>query len=388
MQQPTSTETPTITSLSSFLTWVRELQNLPKDNPIQAFFYRGHSDKKYTQTLTASAYRETEAGKSYRKDESRMYQEMFRRDPSAFLEDATTFDRLVRMQHHGLPTRLLDITSNPLVALYFAVEDEKNSSSDGHVLAFNITHTDVLHQGHIPEIALSGIEHPITLSSLAGDILSSYAQHLNNENRRLGKRDGIDTEYWHLVKSCTEKIDLILKNNNDLMIICAFLRHLDNDVDSFFRTQEKDLENMRKSNPDDINTLERLRNLYDFRDGMTNFHKNHVSILCKQMHIRNDFENDRLDQFLGRLTFYFFVYPPMNSERIRRQQGAFIICPAIQTNNWTLTHFAAPKTATIESAAKPALLKELAQVGITRNFLFPELTEQAKHIQEIYTKRR
>ncbi len=61
--------------------------------------------------------------------------------PGEFQPDQTMFDRLVRMQHFGLPTRLLDVTLNPLVALFNASApqvDKDGKPMDGKVYRFSL----------------------------------------------------------------------------------------------------------------------------------------------------------------------------------------------------------------------------------------------------------
>ena len=91
-------------------------------------FYRGQSD--YEWGLTPRLYREQLLEK-----ESILISEFLRIAPHEF-KHMGYFDILVKMQHYGLPTRLLDTTLNPLVALFFACYGDAQKSKDGSVALF------------------------------------------------------------------------------------------------------------------------------------------------------------------------------------------------------------------------------------------------------------
>lgn len=104
-------------------------------------FYRGHSNRtKYR--LEPSILRKDEKGNYvYRDAEDQLYRELLVSNSIDFQGDVYTLDRLVRMQHYSLPTRLLDITSNPLIALYFACKS--NPTQDGEVIVFSMAREQI-----------------------------------------------------------------------------------------------------------------------------------------------------------------------------------------------------------------------------------------------------
>lgn len=56
------------------------------------------------------------------------------------LDGTPPLEILARLQHYGAPTRLVDVTRNPYIAAWFAVEDHaKTNDSDGRLFAFATT---------------------------------------------------------------------------------------------------------------------------------------------------------------------------------------------------------------------------------------------------------
>ena len=118
-----TTDPDVITSVADFIKAIKkEIPDPFSENRGPKFFYRGHADVLWD--LKASIFRSDKGIKN----EHLLFRDMVAHEPQDFSQCKSALDYLVQMQHYGLPTRLLDVTTNPLVALYFACQPAGDTS--------------------------------------------------------------------------------------------------------------------------------------------------------------------------------------------------------------------------------------------------------------------
>ena len=96
-----------------------------------SFYFRGES--KCTWELRPSVMRDR-----LKSHESAMLRDVTARRPVDFSGLKSTLDRWVVAQHYGLKTRFLDVTRNPLVALFHACDAHNSLTEDGRLHVFSI----------------------------------------------------------------------------------------------------------------------------------------------------------------------------------------------------------------------------------------------------------
>lgn len=122
-----------------FIYYVADLEECISFFRMPNTYFRGHADCNFS--LIPSVMRNNQL-QMFEED---LYYDLIMECPNDFIDCNSHFEKLVKMQHYGLPTRLLDITRNPLVALYFACASEAGKT--GEVIILNSSRDNVKHHG-------------------------------------------------------------------------------------------------------------------------------------------------------------------------------------------------------------------------------------------------
>lgn len=137
-------------------------------------WFRGQSD--YSWGLVPSVQRKDGMGKHYEQYITTNFMiHTMRLNPNA----PQRYDRaswLTLMQHYGLPTRLLDWSESPLVALYFALSSDKDAKTDAAVWVLNPMELN-------KKVGYGEYVPPISYDSLSGDLEGAFSNAEKTESK-------------------------------------------------------------------------------------------------------------------------------------------------------------------------------------------------------------
>lgn len=340
-----------ITNLSEFITELKELGEPEKG---YTRFFRGHSNVAYK--LEPSIYREDHLIKN----EDKIIKDAFTFCSDYFEPYETLFEKLVKLQHYGYATRLLDISSNALVALYFSAlgnfDKEGNIKpeekwNDGEVIVFDIPNNEIKYD----DSDVISILSAISLRKSDFDISKII------ENAE--------------IKAMVESALFMVKEHQNNSI---YENPEDNEIiNNFFK--EANL-----SPKQALNLLGQRKKAEVFKE---TFNKDpEIVRLLHDIHIdKPSFAPIINCNDLSKVTC---VKTKHNNPRISKQQGAFLIFGINQLklnqasvpNNWIRNE----NKLIIDKNSKESILTELQSFGISHQSLFPELDSQAKFIMNKY----
>jgi len=308
-------------------------------------FFRGHANESWK--LLPSIYRET----YLIKNEDKIIKDALTYCPDDFLPSDTLFEKLVKLQHYGYSTRLLDLTTNALVALYFSAWNEQHYDKDGELIILDIPDEQIKYGDSD------------TISILSAISLQSYLFNYSQlqEKSEKNAKGSVDRKILLSIKELSNLGDLhktLLENEPE---VGTLLSHYMNGMEVHYEDEFISIFNAEK---EIISLLHTIR--------------------TDKPHFRPVINPSDFNRVLC-------VRAKLNNQRISRQQGCFLLF-GIKDNKTeaaaipTEWHPSALKNQKIlvKADSKSTIRQELESFGISKRTLFPELEAQATEIMNHY----
>lgn len=342
-------------SLSDYLAIIKALK---KENMDHTYAFRGMSN--YTYDLLPSLGREQVA--SICDAENCMVNEMVTIRPSEFEHITSDFELLTKMQHFGIPTRLLDFSLNPLVALYFACSE--NFKEIGRVVCTTYSqNTDT-----IPIIeTICGLHRYTDLTGVTNDDLFP--------DRKLFWRYMLDTRFPLMIKP--PYFDDRIKHQ--LAVFMVFPNQLFDMLGraAYLETIVPDWSNINYC----FEPSEHDRNLIDYIKEHEHAKELYPNITDERLDFYVTYESfKKQNQIYSNLNVVDPYGTPFDKEMTDPFRKRFFVMDSIQSiDGFLLKNYFC--SILIEPEYKASILQELDSVNINEAFIYPELEYTAKAIK-------
>jgi hypothetical protein len=308
--------------------------NQTKEIKTNKIYYRGN---KLNHNLSSSLYRDKNTPKIEHIINNRIIQSM----PYDFSLCETFFDKLTILKHFNCPSRLLDITANPLIAAFFALDnyDQQKTTNYGAVtICFPKSFSEIKNSKNSDSISLLSAlcttdkekpSYELTVTPLIDELNLLYTEvsKLSGENpqntiSQYSKVFDKDSTLNKLIKDILE----ITQDNENYNFI-TFLNSFEIKFNLI-----KNLITQRKKKLIKVYSEKILNDIKELLFILQNDKVLKKYFFEGELQHQATLINPSFNLFIPDETSinkYYIVHPSINNERIKNQQGLFILISSI-----------------------------------------------------------